>query len=210
MVDLTREENINIMIEVMSDLALHLRASRGYKYTGTQVALDGSEDHKVCREAKEFWTEMSMRTRINSAVAEVDAQFHAGKLPWTWATVQSLITPIPKRKQLDVVLPGQEDEATEDPDGVPWEKEDQEAEIEDEEGQERGNEDQFDPADWHDSHIQGDGVGLHGDGVGDSDALHGDGVGLSAEQADVVIEQSGCVQALQEANKVLANVGGAV
>ena len=111
MVDLTREENIDIMIEVMSDLELHLRACRGYKYTGTLVALDGSEDFKICREAKEFWNEMNMRTRINSAVAEVEAQFQAGKLPWTWATVQSLITPFPKKGQLDVVLPGQEDEA---------------------------------------------------------------------------------------------------
>ena len=113
---MTREENIDIMIEVMSDLDLHLRASRGYKYTGTMVAFDRSEDHKICREAKEFWNEMNMRTRINSAVAEVEAQFQVGKLPWTWATVQSLITPYPKKGHLDVLLPGQEDEATEDPD----------------------------------------------------------------------------------------------
>ena len=96
MADCTREENISIMIEVMSDLELHMRACRGYKYTGTLVALDGSEDFKICREAKEFWNEMNMRTRINSAVAEVEAQFQAGKLPWTWATVQSLITPFPR------------------------------------------------------------------------------------------------------------------
>ena len=130
-----------------------MRANRGYKYTGTLVALDGSEDHKVCRDAKEFWTEMNMRTRINSAVAEVDAQFHAGKLPWTWATVQSQITPFPKKGQLDVVLPGQEDEATIDPEGVPWELEDKEVEKEGEEELEADHEDQFDPADWHESHI---------------------------------------------------------
>ena len=198
MVDLTREENMNIMIEVMSDTELHMRARRGYKYTGTQVALDGSEDHKVCREAKEFWTEMNMRTRINSAVAEVDAQFQAGKLPWTWATVQSLITPFPKKGQLDVVLPGQEDEATEDPDGVPWDVEDKEVEKEGEEELEAENEDEFDPADWHESHIPD---AEAKPGHSDSDALHGGGVGLSAEQADVVIEQSGRVQALQEAKK---------
>ena len=34
--DLSKEENIDIMVEViMSDVNLHLRASRGYKYTGT-------------------------------------------------------------------------------------------------------------------------------------------------------------------------------
>ena len=34
--------------------------------------------------------------------------------------MQSLITPYPRRGQLDKFLPGQEDEATPDPDGVPW------------------------------------------------------------------------------------------
>ena len=68
MVDLTREENIDIMIEVMSSTELHLRASRGYKYTGTLVRLDGTEDMMICREAKDFWDELQMRKRINSAV----------------------------------------------------------------------------------------------------------------------------------------------
>ena len=54
MVDLTPEENIDIMIEVMSDRNIQLQASKGYKYTGTTVALDGSDDCKICREAKDF------------------------------------------------------------------------------------------------------------------------------------------------------------
>ena len=42
MVDLTAEENINIMIEVMSDRQLHLQACKGYKYAGTTAALNGT------------------------------------------------------------------------------------------------------------------------------------------------------------------------
>ena len=62
LVDLTREENIDIMIEVQSDLELHLKACQGYKYTGTTVALDGTEDDTmICREAKIFWDENNMR-----------------------------------------------------------------------------------------------------------------------------------------------------
>ena len=95
MINLTREENIDIMIEVWSDLQLHLRAVRGYKYTGTMVALDGSEDHLICREAKDFWNELGMRARINAAVAEVETRFHARELTWTYANVKSLITPFP-------------------------------------------------------------------------------------------------------------------
>ena len=73
MVSLTREEILDIMIEVMSDLPLHIRASKGYKYTGTTNALDGSEDKLICREAGQFWCELGMRKKIDSAVAEVDA-----------------------------------------------------------------------------------------------------------------------------------------
>ena len=205
MADLTREENINIMIQVMSDKELHMRASRGYKYAGALVALDGSEDYKVCREAGEFWNEMNMRTRINSAVAEVEAQFREGKLPWTWKTVQSLITPYPKKGHLDVLLPGQEDEATEDPDGMPWEVEDKEVVKEGQEELPAGNEHLVDPADWHESHIP-----IPDPEHSDGEALHGDGVGLSAEQADVVIEHSVRLTSLKEAKVLLGNVGGVV
>ena len=118
--DLTREENIDIMCEVMDDLELHLKAAMGYKYTGTTNSFDGSEDYLICREAKVFWEERGMRRKINSAVADVETRFHAGELPWNYGAVQSLIGDYPRRRQLDVILPGQEDEATPDQDGVPW------------------------------------------------------------------------------------------
>ena len=63
------------------------------------------------------------RRVINSAVAEVEEQYKAGLLPWTYKTVQSLITPYPRRGQLDEIKVGQADEATPDPDRVPWEDE---------------------------------------------------------------------------------------
>ena len=100
MVDLTAEENIDIMIEVMSDLGLHLKASRGYKYTGT---ISG------------------MRQLISSAAAEVDTKFKDGLSPWTYKRVTSLIPPYLRRGHLEFIKLGQEDEATPDPDGVPWE-----------------------------------------------------------------------------------------
>ena len=61
-----------------------------------------------------------MRAELDAAVADVERRWNEGRLPWTYATVQSLITPYPRRGQLDKLLPGQEDEATPDPDGVPW------------------------------------------------------------------------------------------
>ena len=83
LVEATREENIDLMIEVMQDPALHKQASKGYKYTGTNVALGGSEDWRICREAGEFWHELQMRPKVDAAVAEVKAAFERGELPWT-------------------------------------------------------------------------------------------------------------------------------
>ena len=68
------------MIQVMSDQNLHVQASKGYKYTGTTVALYDSEYSMVCREAKDVWQELGMRNLINSAVAEVEEQYKVGLL----------------------------------------------------------------------------------------------------------------------------------
>ena len=51
--ELTRKENIDIMIEVESDVNLHLRAW-GNKMTGITNNLDGKEDHLIKREALIF------------------------------------------------------------------------------------------------------------------------------------------------------------
>ena len=205
MADLTREENIDTMIQVMSDLQLHLRATRGYKYTGTMVALDGSEDHLICREAKDFWNENNMRARINAAVADVKSRFHAGQLPWNYSTVQSLIAPYPKTGHLDTLKLGQEDEATEDPDGVPWEPEGFEEPAADgvpafDPGEDENAEvPAFDPADWH------DGVDPYAAGGGYEDGeIHGSGENLSASQAEAVLGHSARVQALRQAKDILA------
>ena len=164
----------------------------------------------IVREAKEFWGELNMRDKIDSEVAELEKRFHANELPWNWGTVKSLIHPFPKTGQLDTVLPGQEDEATADPESrVPWQLE-HEVKEEREAEEESGDEEEFDPRDWHEAHIpdaeanpeHSSGHALHGDGA--------DGAALCGEQADAVIEQSARMGILHEAKKVIANLGGAV
>ena len=204
MVDLTRKENIDIMIEVMSDVNLHLQACKGYKYTGTTVSFDGTEDSLICREAAQFWREREMRKKINSAVAEIEERFNAGFLPWNYATVQSLIGAYPHKGHLDVLKIGQEDEATPDPDGVPWEADEEPvAQPAGADGAGGGGSDAcedgesdherecfvFDPADWHappEEPEQGE-FSNHGDGGesshhggGDESSRHGDGGVISS------------------------------
>ena len=219
MVDLTPEENIDIMIEVMSDLNLHLKACRGFKYTGTTVALDGTEDAKICREAKDFWGELGMRKIIDSAVAEVEDEYKAGRLPWNYKTVQSLITPYPRTGHLDVVKVGQEDEATPDPDGVAWAVEEDESEAgEEDEAAKAGDDDgedkqvlDFDPADWvHgeaaiQNHASDADVSRHGDGDAQTVKLS-----LDAEQADVAVEHSNRLRSLKQARDIFKDIGGAL
>ena len=76
---LTHEECLGIMLLVLSDPALHERASQGYKKVGQTVDLHGSEDALICREAGTFWNEettdhyANMREKVNvelTAVAE--------------------------------------------------------------------------------------------------------------------------------------------
>ena len=67
----TPEQCIDIMVEVMSNIGLHLAAADGYLKTGMTVALDGTQDSFIVREAGHFWKEFGMREKINAAVAEV-------------------------------------------------------------------------------------------------------------------------------------------
>ncbi len=95
---------IDMMVEVLSNITLHLHAADGYLKTGMSVALDGSQDAEIVREAGDFWRELKMRAKINSAVAEVKAEVAAGRLGWSAQDVQRVIRPYPKHKHVDAIL----------------------------------------------------------------------------------------------------------
>ena len=177
-----------------------------------------------------------MRNKIDSAVAEVEAQYNAGNVPWNYKTVQSLIGKYPHRGHLDVIKLGQEDEATPDPDGVPWEVpgpgEPPAADDDADDGREDDDEKilDFDPDDWHkppenpfndsDDAPSKAGTGeatSHGHGGGGDDTAatdqlqdHGDGESLSVEQVSTLHEHSARFQSLQEAKRIFESIGGAL
>ena len=68
---LRQEECIDIMVDVLSSMELHLNAAKGYLRTGMTVDLDGLHDQESVREAGAFWSELGMRAKINVAVKEV-------------------------------------------------------------------------------------------------------------------------------------------
>jgi hypothetical protein len=129
----TPEQCIDIMVEVMSNIGLHLAAADGYLKTGMTVALDGTQDSFIVREAGHFWKELGMREKINAAVAEVRQEVQANRLSWTYANVRRLIRPYPQHRGVDSKLAKLEDD-TWIPEGeTPYEEEDESSEDEGEE-----------------------------------------------------------------------------
>ena len=94
---------IDMMAQVLSDSSLHLQAAAGYKSTGLTVALNGTEDHRVTREAGNFFRSLNMREKINREVAIVEQEYKAGRLRWTYEDVHRLIQPYPARQGDDVL-----------------------------------------------------------------------------------------------------------
>ena len=48
---LQQEDCIDIMVEVVSNMELHLNAAKGYLRTGMTVDLDGLQDQEIVKEA---------------------------------------------------------------------------------------------------------------------------------------------------------------
>ena len=98
---LTHEECMELMLEVLSDPGLHARASEGYKKTGQSIDLHGKEDGLICREAATFWNDettdgfVNMRPRVDVELAAVADEIRSGGLTWCQRDVLRLITPYP-------------------------------------------------------------------------------------------------------------------
>ena len=96
-----------LMLDVLSDLALHRGAAEGYKKVGESIDLYGKEDGLICREAGKFWNEEatdkypSMRPKFDAELAAVADEFENGGITWCQRDVQRLITPYPARKEVD-------------------------------------------------------------------------------------------------------------
>ena len=104
------EECMKLMLRVLSNPELHERASAGYIKTGQSIDLWGKEDALIQREAATFWNEettdghATMRGRINQELTAVADEVHSGRLTWNQRNVRRLITPYPKRPEVDKVL----------------------------------------------------------------------------------------------------------
>ena len=102
------------------------------------VDLEGLQAHEIVREAGEFWTELGMRSKINSAVAEIREEHNAKRLSWNVEDLQRIIRPYPTNTKVDAVLRKMEDDTWLPEGESPYEAEGEgkSDESEDEEGSE--------------------------------------------------------------------------
>ncbi len=95
---------VDLMVAVLSNPEVHLRASRGYKKTAVAVHLDGREDQEIQREAGDFWRELGMRQKVDADIAAVRAEAQASRSPWTYGDVLNLLVPYPASKEEDRLI----------------------------------------------------------------------------------------------------------
>jgi len=150
---------VNMMAEVLSTHGLHLHVADGYLATGMIVALDGSQDAEVVREAGTFWRDLGMRANINSAVAEVKA---AGRLRWCAKEVRRVIVPYPKHRHVDAILELQGDDT--------WRPEGERAYVDDEADTSAFGSDDGTEAEAEDRDDEGEAEAEHHPNEGESEA----------------------------------------
>ena len=90
----------------------HTHAAGGFWRTGLANALDGSQDALICREAGMMWSELGMPAKRANATADVEEEFRAGRLHWSFAHVYRLIADHPKRGRRYDDLPTDEGSST--------------------------------------------------------------------------------------------------
>ena len=154
-----------------------------------------------------------MRTAVDSAVADVKQRYEAKLIPWTYAAVRKEITPYPNKHCLDVLLPGQEDEATPDTCKYKWEEDGAASELGEEDDADDTIE-EFCP----EGLVAGAEAAVTYAVAADKDAQHhGDGgtaseqmETLDEEKVDLTFEQNKVLRQLKEADAIFKEMSGAL
>jgi len=108
---------------------VHTLAEAGFAKTGLAVALDGSQDHLICREAGSFWSKLGMSEKREQAIHNVKSEVEAGRLAWNYDDVASIVVPFTEQKRRHDVFPddegsseddGEHGSSDDDPDNMDW------------------------------------------------------------------------------------------
>ena len=102
------------MCYIWKTQGIHEQAVEGHWRNGMANKLDGSEDRFIDRGARIFWDENNMKEVRAKVVRDTVHEFEAGRLPWCYKTVRSLIAPFPRTGCMDEYRAGQSDEGEAD------------------------------------------------------------------------------------------------
>ena len=195
------EQCIDWMADVWSDRRLRDQARKGFKYTGATNALDGSEDHLISREAREFWDKLGMSAKRDAACHDVFVEVSNGRLRWGYDAVYSMVAPFPHRGILDTTDELQDDEEVAPADEEKAWSGDEAEDVDDDDGGEAdtGNEDEEQYQD-HGASDAEEGPECKGPAPHPCD---GGDAALTAAQADSLCEQSSRISALKQSIETL-------
>ena len=178
-----KERCIDMMHDVISDKALHVKASAGYKHTGATIALNGDEDGELRREPAHFFNELGMRQKIDCAVEAVREERQAGRLQWTKYHVRKLIGEYPPKPKYDKVLEKIHEYSQYIEDEKGYLSDESEAAVAAEDEEEALEKEEYEED--HDSNIKADDVALEAENCGEGDAVQ-----LLSHEHDCMIRHS--------------------
>ena len=93
---------------------LHVIVRDGFWKTGMANDLSGVEDHKICKEAGQYWRELNMTAKRGEACRVVEAEFAANRLAWRYDDINGLVVPFAPRAGRHDDQPS--DDGSDDPD----------------------------------------------------------------------------------------------
>jgi len=115
----SKVDMVTDVIAIWKNTSLHLKARDGHFRNGLCQRVDGADESKIDRLAREFWDELQMDRERETIVKDLSDEWSKGNLHWSYASVRKLIRKFPAKGFLDEYKQGQEDEGGDELDDEP-------------------------------------------------------------------------------------------
>mgnify|MGYP007078307128 CR=1 FL=1 len=107
---LDRGDLLPALLSVWQRSRMHLLGVRAFTENMLNLPLDGSGDERGSEECRRYWQDLQMPRWREQAIADVRAEWQAGRLPLDYETYLKLLEGFPRRGSLDELVDGMDDE----------------------------------------------------------------------------------------------------
>ena len=107
---LDRCDLMSTLLSVWQRSRMHLLGVRAFEENMLNLPLDGSGDERGSEECRRYWHDLQMPRWRAQAIADVRAEWAAGRLPLHYETYLKLLEAFPGRGFLDELVDGMDDE----------------------------------------------------------------------------------------------------